>query len=50
MLKEFIKRHLIDDFPLPDKCFDCNKLSCKDCKVKGEKIDSNMPMQAMQNN
>jgi MoaA/NifB/PqqE/SkfB family radical SAM enzyme len=28
----FWERHIIADFPYNDKCFDCNKTTCKGCK------------------
>lgn len=31
-LLAIFRKALIDDFPYPDQCFDCNKMSCKDCK------------------
>ena len=31
--KLWFKRHICDDFPYPDKCFDCNRGDCVDCPV-----------------
>jgi hypothetical protein len=33
-LKTFWRRHIVDDFPWPDECFDCNRLDCEGCHVK----------------
>ena len=40
-LREFItrlvKEHIVDDFPYPSWCFDCNTESCEGCtKVRDE--------------
>ena len=32
-LKGFVKRHIVDDFPYPDPCFDCNKGNCAGCPI-----------------
>ena len=31
-LKKFWKDHIIDDFPYPAECFDCNAGSCQGCR------------------
>jgi hypothetical protein len=32
-LKRFWKKHIIDDFPYPDDCFDCDEADCSLCKI-----------------
>ena len=31
--KLWFRRHIADDFPYPDECFDCNRGDCVDCPV-----------------
>jgi len=31
--KSWFQRHVADDFPYPDECFDCNRTDCVDCYV-----------------
>ena len=33
-LKRFWKKHICDDFPYADQCFDCNRMNCEECRVK----------------
>jgi len=30
-LKSWWKVNIVDDFPYPDECFDCNLESCENC-------------------
>lgn len=32
-LLAIFSRALIDEFPYPDRCFDCNQTSCRDCEL-----------------
>ncbi len=31
--KTWFKRHICDDFPYPDRCFDCKRGDCVGCPV-----------------
>ena len=32
--KAFWKKHIVDNFPYEDECFDCNLLTCGGCKLR----------------
>jgi len=31
--QKFWRRHIVDDFPYPDKCWTCRKGSCRGCDL-----------------
>jgi hypothetical protein len=33
-MKTWFQKHICDDFPHQDRCFDCNEGSCRGCGVK----------------
>jgi len=40
MLKRFWKKHIVDDFPYPEDCFDCDKADCSSCDENCQKKHS----------
>jgi hypothetical protein len=36
-IKNFIKKHIVDEFHGPDMCFDCSRTTCDHCEIWKEK-------------
>jgi len=46
-ISRLVKEHIVDEFPYPVECFDCNKLSCEGCseidETRGERNADQVP-------
>jgi hypothetical protein len=44
-LREFVSRlvkeHIVDEFPYPSCCFDCDAQSCEECEKVREEVSGN---------
>ena len=38
LVSRLVKEHIVDEFPYPSCCFDCDAQSCEECQKVGEEV------------